>query len=778
MARPPARGPLRVATFNVGILSTFTRNADRGKDLFGAVTEGLVNLILTDSDAAQLGRRVAERVLEAPYDVVVLNELFHADARSALIDKLTDSNLPDGVVYPWVRTGFGPEERTPAAGNPHPSRLDDISENVPASGVVTSEAIGVLRSLLDDSGLLVASRLPLQAFTLDGVQTDWAFTRYSESSPPDSLAPKGAGAVVVQAPGYAATVVAFTHLQAEYHDSVWRTVQGYLEAAHGQASYAGIRQSQLEQLVWLARGVGDVSGTQNVVVLGDLNIRGEDALRDPNDGSEYHTVFSPTGVLGQLGEDGWRDGACGPYEPPGDDWFDPSISYPEDQQRLDYIVAGRLDSRRGRTDLPLAIQHLLIARNLDEDAASVSSTSPIGLDPSDLAAPRGHVQLSDHVGVNAVIGGGAGASAPRYALKVPPGPDSIVFNDVPHGELRWLALGQGAYRISAVDLDLEVYEATNVAVALANAARKDASAGELRAGVRYPAVDHPLLVRLHHTDPGRTQISTTVRKIEGATPDDAVPIRPSMPTPPTPWPQAAQGHIERGRWFELVLDSPSPGAEQIISIDVRSKTDDPGGAATVEIFPGTSIDTPPNDFGQPAARLSTRSASDPPSASNSYVVSGTGDRDLSFLVTVIPHPNVETFDAVVELSSNLRLLLSSSFTAIDETGIDASGADEIRWTIRSDLLPPGGVALSGYEDDVDTGESYAMSLPAPEAFVDHVEIKLTEEAGAASAESANFVVSKEDPADVRMHQTHVLPDDIKDGMYAVDYTIARAGKYA
>ena len=206
--RPPFRGPLRVATFNVGMMSTFVDKWHRDEDYAGAVGEGLVNLFLTDEDAVVMGERIADRLLAAPYDIVVLNEMFHADARSALKRRLTDPNLPDGVRYPWIRHGFGAEERTPP-DNPQPMPWD-VTPSFGPFPDLDGDAVGLLRALLDDSGLLVASRLPLREFTLGGRTTDWAFARYSASAGIDALCPKGAAAVVVQRPGGRDVTVAFT----------------------------------------------------------------------------------------------------------------------------------------------------------------------------------------------------------------------------------------------------------------------------------------------------------------------------------------------------------------------------------------------------------------------------------------------------------------------------------------------------------------------------------------------------------------------------------------
>jgi hypothetical protein len=759
-------GPLRVATFNVGLMSTFIRNWDRNKDYVGAVLEGLVNLFLSDADATVMGRRVARRLLQSPYDLVVLNEIFHADARDSLVAALSDPSLPAGVRYPWILTGFGAEERTPASGNPYPMPWDVTPDLGPFSDL-DGLAVGALRSLLDDSGLLVASRLPLRQFTLGGQPTTWGFARYSATAGIDALAPKGAASVVLDIPGGTSVVVAFTHLQADYDED---TV------------HSAVRAAQLEQLVWLARGVGSATNTRHVLVMGDLNIRGEVPPDSPGEHqSEYDSVFAPSGMLGRLGPDGWRTGACAPAVggDPEPGRFDLGVSHPGSQQRLDYVVVGRFD---GYDPLlrSLAVQHLMLADNLHD--GELAPDSPIGLGPSGLRAPRGHVLLSDHIGLNAVIGEvGAHATPALAAAATPPSgttgvpPETMtVFDGVPEGDLRWLLLEPGAYRISAggdgltEPVDVEVYRPTDLAAALADVMPPDPSPVDVRMGARYPAVDHPLLVRLHARNPGVDRLWTRVRRIIGATPDDAVPLRPWTPTAPTPWPTPAQGgRPDKARWFEVVLDPPSPAVEQSVSIHVRgAATPDGEGpplGAHVDVYLRTTIGTPEAALGAPDATLA--------SGVDQLTVTGTDDHDRRFLIKVVPDD--PQADAVIELRSNLCFLLGASFVALDETGIDWSGEDEIRWRLTSDLHPPGTV-LGGYEGDVDTGEAYDMPTGGALAFSTAVTVTLSEDAGLAPTESATLTLLP-DPGtvDKPARVTATLPDDVRDGTYGVDYLWTR-----
>lgn len=769
VVRPPARGPLRVATFNVGLMSTFVRNWHRNEDVVGSFTEGFTNLFLPDADAIELGERIADRLLRSPYDVVVLQELFHADARGALVSRLRDLALPDGVRYPFIRGGFGAEERTPP-GNPQPMPWD-VTPDLGPFGNLDGDAIGALRSLLDDSGLLVVSRLPLVEFELGGRTTDWAFARYSAAAGIDALCPKGAAAVVVEHPGLRRrVVVTCSHLQAD-------------------DEHAAVRRLQLEQLVWLSRGVGQAADTDDVLVLGDLNVRGEVPAGDSTThGGEYGDTLAPGGLTGVRGPDGWAEGTLAPAPIAAAGRFDRQLSHPSDGQRLDHVVAGDLSGGWTRSPRHLAVQHQMLALDLHD--GEVSPRSPIGLGPVDLAAPRGHVMLSDHIGVSAIVGRGGPHSGPRFALPCTPKHDPTdpspsehaAFDDVPHGELRWLALDPGAYRIAPQGpgfgalVDLEVYDPADLSVSLADVMPPNPAPGARRGGVRFPAVDHPLLVRLHGLHPDVRRLHAIVRRIVGATPDDAVPVRPWTPTAPSAWPTPAQGgRPERSRWFEVLLDPPDPGPDQRVWLCVR---DELGAAlpARVEVFPGTDTGTPGVEAMTPGATLAPPADLDRPPA-DALTVAGSADAQRRFLVRVTPEASVADVPAVVEVRSDLRFLVAAGYVALDETGPDWSGADEITWEVRSDLHPAG-VAIGGGHPDVDTNEAFPMPTGGTLAFRERVDVRLVEDGGIVGDETAHVVLpGGAEPG--RPSQIDVtLPDDVSDGRYGVTFEWARVLRHA
>lgn len=718
-----------------------------------------------DQDAVALGNQLADRLLAAPYDIVVLNELFHADARAQLKLRLADANLPHGVRYPWVRHGFGGEERTPS-GNPQPMPWDVTPDWGPFPDI-DGNFIGALRSLLDDSGLLIASRLKLQTFELEGRTTDWAFCRYSSTTKIDSACPKGAAAVVVRPPGRRNLVVTFTHLQADYD---------------ANEVNSAVRRDQIAQLMWLARGVGEAAQSSDVLVMGDLNIRGEVPADDAGaHTSEWIDAFGPDGQLSQFGPDGWQEGACGPAGSggvPAPGHFDSQPSHPGalettgDEQRLDYILAGHLRPR-GASDRTIGVQHLMIATNLHDGL--ISPETPIGLSPVDLAAPRGEVPLSDHFGLNAIVGDAGEASSPRVAKDCTPvlapgsgaADFSHTFYEVGHGNLRWAWLEPGAYRIAVSQnignpippVDLEVFDPTDMSASLVDVMPPGPTPLDSRMGTRFPAVNHPLLVRLHGRAEVVNDIGISVRLILGATSDDAVPISPWMPTAAMAWPTPQQGgDADRARWFEVLLKNPEPGIDQTIEF-VAVDAHDVGLPVRFELYPHTSIQTPAAGLPQPAVTLSP---------GVKHVVSGTSDSDRRFLVRALPNRSMQDDETVIEVRSDLCFLLGAGFTALDETGPDWSGADEIDWSVKSDLQAS---AVTGSNSDVDTGESQNMTGRI--AFRDHVDVIITEDGGLAGNEKAVFSLPGRTPVDQKDMHRAKLPDDVKDGEYGVIFTWTR-----
>ena len=105
--------------------------------------------------------------------------------------------------------------------------------------------------------------------------------------------------------------------------------------------------------------------------------------------------------------------------------------------------------------------------------------------------------------------------------------------------------------------------------------------------------------------------------------------------------------------------------------------------------------------------------------------------------------------------------------------MDWTGEDQINWRLVSDLHPAG-TSLSGYEDDVDTGEAYDMPTGVPLAFSASVTVTLSEDAGLAATESATLtLLPNPDAIDQVTRVTATLPDDLRDGTYGVEYTWSR-----
>jgi len=262
-------------TFNVQLLP-----------VIAGVSEGTVSVPFgiaalvpgASTDSIERAEAVADDLLdihpdERP-DVLALNEVFSEDARDTLISKLK-------AEWPHV--------------------IESVHEG----------------DLEEDAGLMVFSQLPFKVLPGGGDRRE---RFYRDDAGADSWASKAAVLVQVGRPAETTTLV-FTHLQAAYDT---------------EEQYRDIRKSQLAEVREL---VGEVLGPdpvnwQNVVVTGDLNVRGDvDATSN-----EWFDVFDdPADPFGELFADSWIE-----MRPPGAHQdVDPGLTNrnrgTQAEQRLDYI---------------------------------------------------------------------------------------------------------------------------------------------------------------------------------------------------------------------------------------------------------------------------------------------------------------------------------------------------------------------------------------------------------------------------------------------------------
>ena len=232
----------------------------------------------TSDDAVERAERVANAILNLPTaeqpDVIAFNEVFSEDGR----DKLQE------ILAAW--------------GNM----------------VVKMDDGGVLD---EDSGLMLVSKLPFQTLPTGGPLYEHF---YDDSADTDSKAAKGVGIVQVSRPAEN-TTIAFTHMQASY-------------TSEGQ--YRDVRAKQFDAIhSALSEVLGpDYDDWRNVVLIGDLNVRG-DANATTN---EWAKTFKTSGSPFQKTfYDGWRSYM---HPPTSDDEVDPGYTNIDisngNQKRLDY----------------------------------------------------------------------------------------------------------------------------------------------------------------------------------------------------------------------------------------------------------------------------------------------------------------------------------------------------------------------------------------------------------------------------------------------------------
>ena len=218
---------LRLMTFNVQLLPSVPGSASPGEE--------------AEDRAYAIGTGLKALTPEERPDVLVCNEVFSEDGRDELIRHLRP-------LYPTIL-----------------SKLDDCN-------------------LGQDSGLLLASRLPLKILRSG---QDHYFYSFTDSADSDALACKGVCIVRFDA-GFGEITLAFTHTQASYKY---------------EDEYQRVRESQFIQIFDQIDLVAGRTWPNGVLLVGDLNVRGDAGAV----GNEWTELFeTPNGRIGRKLDDGWR----------------------------------------------------------------------------------------------------------------------------------------------------------------------------------------------------------------------------------------------------------------------------------------------------------------------------------------------------------------------------------------------------------------------------------------------------------------------------------------
>ena len=263
------------------------------------------------NDSKVRARAVANAILSIPKaerpDVIAFNEVFSEDGREVLLSRLIGN---------W----------------PH------VVKKLDGGG------------LDEDSGLMLFSRIPFR--TLPNGDEHYEHF-YTDSEGDDRFATKGVGIVQIGSP-FDKTTIAFTHLQASYAS---------------EDEYRDTRARQMDAIFSAIEDVlgGDSGLRRGVIILGDLNVRGDSGSVS----GEWASVFEQgaTSLFGPY-VDGWRT-YMHPPQRAQEDEGQTSIDYADAgrRQRLDYMCF----ADRHQMDGVLVPQHMRIRLRNQSDHFSVEA---------------------------------------------------------------------------------------------------------------------------------------------------------------------------------------------------------------------------------------------------------------------------------------------------------------------------------------------------------------------------------------------------------------------
>lgn len=503
--------------------------------------------------------RIANRIKDSGYDVIVLNEVFDEDARNAFVTALFGT-------YPYYVSYIG------------------------------DDAVGS-----EDSGLMLFSRLPFVDLPNDSHLADpdnvrarsngadfkqVAYREFEAHSFGDGLAAKGVALVRVRNTATQRVYnIAFTHMEASYPAdeitlSAWQIPQDIRED-----QIAEIREVMVDTL-------GPFFTREETFLLGDLNIDGN--LTAPTPGPfecckpnrfEWEQRMNTPGTFltDQL-VDAWAF-----EQSPDDPGLTSLVHWGQEVDagrgaRLDYIL-------RNRTIQPpedqLCAQHLSLAHNLRDTAPfTPSAMGTAGIDP-----------LSDHIGLNIDLNQAAPHCSPLEPVFNPPVDEMLPGTVTWPGSVQWTRIDTpGTYDIGvATDgFAFEVYASDDMSTPLrAWFGQSQTSNSEDDRPVqteRFHISDPPFFIKTFATDRKATgdyeylvHKATCTSVAEACTLMPAVAVQPQLPsTPPNP---------DDAFFYELRPEAPTvPGP---VELTVRvGNLFDPGAELELQDANGTVIAGP------------------------------------------------------------------------------------------------------------------------------------------------------------------------------------------
>ncbi|MFD7698423.1 endonuclease/exonuclease/phosphatase family protein [Streptomyces sp. NPDC059805] len=623
--------------------------------------------------------------------VIAFNEVFNEDGRDVLYDRLEPT-------YPHIA-----------------AKLDDCG-------------------LGQDSGLMVVSRLPFEDLPPQASGPKVHFFSYPDSKGDDSLACKGVGLVQVRFDQPIRFVtIAFTHTQAFYEF---------------ENEYSDVRAAQLKDLgqqLSLILGPPGSSAWQHLVVMGDLNVRGDPAAAL----GEWGSVFAASGGTFSVDlTDGWRTfmrppaafvetdpGYTSNNLEPGENGELPAGLL----MRLDYQCFSRLAQER------LVPQHM---------------------------RTRFRTQ-SDHWSLEADIHLETPACTPSQALMAPTfsfasGLQVYQLDIVLDGSYQWVYVAPpGTYTVfPSPQLDIQLFAASDMSTPLSPydelppaASGLNGLPGELGQLGIEPGVNGqqfetrgPFFIRVRAPE-FRGVCFIGVLRHRGESIATAINL--------LPWEEAKDPQLPHGQvlgqhdecWFRAAIGQAHSATPHVSTFSLLNGT---GHQAILELQSGS-------------AGVHTVSNSDPVAE---LALTAVGPEIVNL---VLRRENLTDTDFRVGWRSGLTYLRSSPvgpmvLRCVDETGIDAAGGDEI--TLRLQADDPTGNFFETYWNDADSREILKLEGKVPVvAFVKHIEVWVKEHDFISDPPDIAYVpaLSPGDPLVKRVQ----LPFAVQSGTYRFECTLSR-----
>jgi hypothetical protein len=650
-------------------------------------------------DAEVRAERVADAILSIPVNerphVIAFNEVFNEDGRAVLKKRL-------------------------AAWSHIIEKIDNGSVD-------------------EDAGLMLLSQLPFRPLSTGGTFFEHFYTQAEDT---DKLACKAVAIVRVNQPDEF-TFIAFTHLQASYLS---------------EDQYDDVRISQLQEIHDALKAVvgPDPNEWRNVILVGDLNIRGDSGAES---GEWTSTFITPGREFQAAMRDGWRTWMHRPgtlTDPdPGFTNIDLATGK---RQRLDYQCFSLLG-----VPATGALPHHMFIRLRDQSdhfslEAVIERWSP-------------HCTPSEAFELDTIGPIGAASGTPTTLTQV-----DVKFEST--DAFQWIFVPKpGTYTVyTTSNLVHRLFLETDLSHAISPVDTLSVTElpPEAQAGFGRTKVDPkgttfsarlPFFIAVQTTAVDPHPGTVFVFEHLGDTPATAIWLHPHQTTP-TSFPENQPLGVDDTCWFKAEFSATFAGGKRTETFTFSNPT-------------GTFIEITLLDTAQVA--LDAQSGTQAEFTCNVEVAGGE-KRLFSLRRSSIKEVGYTCFWfsplTYLALDQPLGLYIS------DESGPDALGDDEIDLEIAAD----GAKLFSDSWDSADTGERWpglaeairnrvAAVLPGQRRapFTEDISLSYIEEDISAGTYLVEMLqpLAATDPDDVPRRLTLPVPDDISDGRYTFYCTLCR-----